>query len=172
LNQLQKTIQLISSGSQVDELNINEAKGLLQIINAYTNSFALLNKYDNGTLEAEIYNITITYEIQYDEAKEAIISLKKELMKKREATDFFGQEKDEGFKSSLRSIVQTFDAVYLYPSIEEQAAHLLYFVVKNHSFTDGNKRIGAFLFMWFLVSPARIFPLKYSTSFWTQSKEE
>lgn len=62
----------------------------------------------------------------------------------------FGNEKDEGFKSSLQSIVQTFNGQYLYPSIEERAAHLLYFVIKNHSFTDGNKRIGAFLFVWFL----------------------
>lgn len=71
-------------------------------------------------------------------------------MGKKEATDLFGKEKDNGFKSSLESIVQTFGGHYLYPSIEEQAAHLLYFVIKNHSFNDGNKRIGAFLFIWFL----------------------
>ena len=68
----------------------------------------------------------------------------------KKATKLFGNEKDEGFKSSLQSIVQTFGSAYLYPSIEEQAAHLLYFVIKNHSFSDGNKRIGAFLFIWFL----------------------
>jgi death-on-curing family protein len=61
-----------------------------------------------------------------------------------------GKQEDDSFRSSLQSIVQTFDGQYLYPSIEEQAAHLLYFVIKNHSFTDGNKRIGAFLFIWFL----------------------
>ncbi len=71
-------------------------------------------------------------------------------MGKKEATLLFGSEKDESFKSSLGSIVQTFGGQYLYPSIEEQAAHLLYFVIKNHSFNDGNKRIGAFLFVWFL----------------------
>ena len=75
---------------------------------------------------------------------------KKQQRGKNEATDLFGNEKDEGFKSSLQSIVQTFGGQYLYPSIEEQAAHLLYFVIKNHSFSDGNKRIGAFLFVWFL----------------------
>ena len=69
---------------------------------------------------------------------------------KKEATNLFGNEKDEGFKSSLQNIVQTYGGQYLYPSIEEQAAHLLYFIIKNHSFTDTTKRIGAFLFIWFL----------------------
>ncbi|MGN6802130.1 MAG: type II toxin-antitoxin system death-on-curing family toxin [Ginsengibacter sp.] len=76
--------------------------------------------------------------------------MKKQLIKKKEATELFGKEKDEGFKSSLLSVTQTFAGQYLYPSIEEQAANLLYFIIKNHSFTDGNKRIGAFLFVWFL----------------------
>lgn len=71
-------------------------------------------------------------------------------MARKEASNLFGNEKDESFKSSLHSIVQTFGGQYVYPSIEEQAAHLLFFVIKNHSFTDGNKRIGAFLFIWFL----------------------
>jgi prophage maintenance system killer protein len=76
--------------------------------------------------------------------------LKEQLITRNEATELFGKEKDESFKSSLQSIVQSFDGQYLYPSIEEQAAHLLYFVIKNHSFNDGNKRIGAFLFIWYL----------------------
>lgn len=65
-------------------------------------------------------------------------------------SDLFGNEKDKSFKGSLVGIYQTFDKKELYPSIEEKALHLLYFVVKNHSFTDGNKRIAAFLFVWFL----------------------
>jgi death-on-curing family protein len=92
----------------------------------------------------------ITYEIQYDEATKAIAELKRALIAKKEATELFGNEKDESFRSSLQSVAQTFGGQYLYPTIEEQAAHLLYFVIKNHSFTDGNKRIGAFLFVWFL----------------------
>ncbi len=79
------------------------------------------------------------------------MELKKQLIAKKETTELFGKEKDDSFKSSLQSIVQTFDGKYLYPSIEEQSAHLLYFVIKNHSFNDGNKRIGAFLFIWFLT---------------------
>ena len=129
---------------------MQEAKGLLEIISHYTNSFVLLNQYDSNNLAAGKLNENITYEIRYDEAKAAVSELKKQLKKKKEVTDLFGNEMDEGFKSSLQSIVQTFGGNYLYPSIEEQAAHLLYFVIKNHSFTDGNKRIGAFLFVWFL----------------------
>lgn len=150
LEQLQQTIQLISAGNKIESLQLQEAKGLLDIINTYTNSFALLNQFDSHSLRKDKLNANITYEIQYAEARKAIDALKKQLKKKKEATDLFGNEKDEGFKSSLKSIVQTFGGQCLYPSIEEQAAHLLYFIIKNHSFSDGNKRIGAFLFIWFL----------------------
>ena len=67
-----------------------------------------------------------------------------------EVTSSFGNEKDDSFRGILGNVLQTFDGQYLYPSIEEQAANLLYFVIKNHPFSDGNKRIGAFLFIWFL----------------------
>lgn len=150
LEQLQQTIQLISEGGNVETLQLEEAKGLLEIIRNYTNSFVLLNQFDSSNLVTEKLNENITYEINYEEAKAAIAELKKQLKAKKEATDLFGKEKDEGFRSSLLSIVQTFDGKSLYPSIEEQASHLLYFVIKNHSFNDGNKRIGAFLFVWFL----------------------
>lgn len=150
LEQLQQTIQLISAGGNVENLQLQEAKGLLEIIGNYANSFVLLNQFDSNNLSAKKLNENITYEIKYTEARAAIGELKKQLKKKKEATDLFGNEKDDGFKSSLQNIVQTFGEQYLYPSIEEQAAHLLYFVIKNHSFTDGNKRIGAFLFVWFL----------------------
>lgn len=149
LEQLQQTVQLIQK-SISNDTNLNEAKGLLNIISNYTQSFVLLNQYDSNSIETQKLNGDITYEIAYGEAKQAITELKKQLMAKKEATELFGNEKDDSFKSSLRSIVQTFGGQYLYPSIEEQAAHLLYFVIKNHSFNDGNKRIGAFLFIWFL----------------------
>lgn len=150
LAQLQQTIELISTSVSEESLHLQEAKGLLQIINNYTKSFALLNQFDSNNLSTEKLNDNITYEIDYKEAKQAIEILKKQLIEKNEASGLFGNEKDQTFESSLRSIVQTFDGQYLYLSIEEQAAHLLYFVIKNHSFSDGNKRIGAFLFIWFL----------------------
>ncbi|HNK91000.1 MAG TPA: virulence protein RhuM/Fic/DOC family protein [Chitinophagales bacterium] len=149
LDELQQTVQLIQK-SIGEETNLTEAKGLLNIITQYTRSFVLLNQYDSNTIEQKEVSENITYEIKYDEAKTAIAELKKLLKKKKEATNLFGNEKDQSFEGTLQSIVQTFGGKYLYPSIEEQAAHLLYFIIKNHPFTDGNKRIGAFLFIWFL----------------------
>jgi death-on-curing family protein len=150
LDELGRMVQLFEKTGKADTLQLQEAKGLLDLLSHYTKSFVLLNQYDSRKIASQNLNENITYEIQYDEAKAAIAELKKQLMAKNEATELFGKEKDDGFKSSLQSIVQTFGGKYLYPSIEEQAAHLLYFVIKNHSFVDGNKRIGAFLFVWFL----------------------
>jgi death-on-curing family protein len=150
LEELGKMVQLIEQSGETETLQLQEAKGLLDILSHYTKSFVLLNQYDSHKLQTIHLNETITYEIQYDEAKAAIAQLKKQLIAKNEATELFGNEKDDGFRSSLQAVVQTFGGQYLYPSIEEQAAHLLYFVIKNHSFSDGNKRIGAFLFIWFL----------------------
>lgn len=150
LAQLQQTIQIISGTVSSEFLELDEAKGLLDIIKYYSNSFDLLNRFDSNELSAKSLCEDVIYGIDYLEARTAIDELKRQLIVKKEATEYFGKEKDEGFKSTLQTIAQTFGGVFLYPSIEEQAAHLLYFVIKNHSFTDGNKRIGAFLFVWFL----------------------
>ena len=150
LNELEKAVKLIQQSGKIGELNVVEAKGLLDIITNYTQSFILLNQYDSNKLQAKQLNENITYEIKYAEAVAAIKELKTQLISKKEATELFGNSKDESFKGILGNIVQTFDGQYLYSSIEEQGAHLLYFVIKNHPFSDGNKRIGAFLFVWFL----------------------
>ncbi|MDT0647961.1 virulence protein RhuM/Fic/DOC family protein [Zunongwangia sp. F260] len=150
LDQLEKVVEVINKSSGNPALQVSETNGLLEILSRYTKSFIMLNKYDSNDLSNESLNSDITYEISYSEAKGAIQVLKQQLIDKNQANSIFGNEKDQGFKSSLQTIVQTFDGQYLYGSIEEQAANLLYFIVKNHSFTDGNKRIGAFLFIWFL----------------------
>ena len=150
LEQLQQTIQLISQSGNTKTLQLQEARGLLEIISNYTRSFILLNHFDSNNFTNENLDENITYEIQYKEAFLAITTLKKQLIKRKEASALFGNQKDDGFKGALQSIVQTFDGQYLYPTIEEQAANLLYFIIKNHPFSDGNKRIGAFLFVWFL----------------------
>lgn len=149
LDELQQTVQLIQN-SITDDTNLNEARGLLEIISQYTQSFILLNQYDSNSIELQKLNERVTYEISYEEAKSAIVELKRQLIDKKEATKLFGNEKDNSFEGTLQSVVQTFGGQYLYPSIEEQAAHLLYFIIKNHPFSDGNKRIGAFMFIWFL----------------------
>jgi len=148
LDELQQTVQLIQKS--IEETNLQEAKGLIEIISQYTQSFVLLNQFDSNSIHQNKLNENITYEISYSEAKVAITTLKQQLKEKKEATDLFGNEKDQSFQGTLKSVVQTFGGQYVYPSIEEQAAHLLYFIIKNHPFTDGNKRIGAFLFIWFL----------------------
>lgn len=150
LDELGKMVQLIAKSGASDEVQLSEAKGLLEILGNYTKSFSLLNQYDTQQLKPGTLSKHITYEIEYVEAIGAVVELRKQLVAKNQASYLFGNEKDESFRSSLKTIVQTFDGEYVYPSIEEQAAHLLYFVIKNHSFTDGNKRIGAFLFVWFL----------------------
>lgn len=150
LQQLQQTIQLIEQGSKTETLSVNEAKGLIEIISGYAQSFVLLNQFDSNKLSVDHLNENITYEIRYDEAVGAISQLKKELIQKKEASDLFGNQKDDSFAGILGNVVQSFGGEYLYRSIEEQAAHLLYFIIKNHPFSDGNKRIGAFLFIWFL----------------------
>lgn len=150
LDELGKMVQRIEQSGKTDTLQSQEASGLLEILGSYTRSFVLLNQYDSHSVQTGKLSENITYEIQYDEATNAIAELKRALIAKKEATELFGNEKDESFRSSLQSVAQTFGGQYLYPTIEEQAAHLLYFVIKNHSFTDGNKRIGAFLFVWFL----------------------
>jgi death-on-curing family protein len=150
MQQLEQAVKLIQQSGNTTELSAAETKGLLEIITNYTQSFILLNRFDSKTLPEEKLNENVTYEIQFDEAISAIEELKRQLIKKKEASSLFGKQKDESFAGILRSIVQTFGGEYLYKSIEEQAAHLLYFVIKNHPFTDGNKRIGAFLFVWFL----------------------
>jgi len=119
LAELGQMVQLVQNATQFDTIQLQEAKGLLEILSKYTKSFVLLNQYDRNAISNQNLSENITYEIQYEEAKYAISELKRQLIIKNEATELFGKEKDEGFKSSLMSIVQTFDKQYLYPSIEE-----------------------------------------------------
>jgi len=157
LEQLNQIVNVIQQSGTTDSLQLSEAKGLLDILSNYTRSFVLLNQYDSNSLKTDKLNTNITYEIKYPEAKAAITELKNQLIAKKEATQLFGNEKDKSFNGTLLSIVQTFDGQYLYASIEEQAAHLLYFIIKNHAFSDGNKRIGAFMFVWFLEKNKHLF---------------
>ncbi|MBA2649391.1 MAG: virulence protein RhuM/Fic/DOC family protein [Legionella sp.] len=149
IKELEKTIALFQQ-AQLSSLNQSESKGLLSVLTEYTHSFVLLNQFDTGNFPLGGLNTKITMEIDFDSAMNAINNLKHRLINQNEATELFGHPKDESFKGILGNIIQSFDGEYLYPSIEEQAAHLLYFIIKNHPFTDGNKRIGAFMFIWFL----------------------
>lgn len=149
LKNLEKTLRLFQE-AQSKSLSHSEASGLLNVLTDYTHSFILLNQYDTGNFPEGGLNTNITIEISLNHAMQAINELKQRLISRNEATELFGHPKDESFFGILGNIVQSFGGDYLYPSVEEQAAHLLYFIIKNHPFTDGNKRIGAFMFVWFL----------------------
>ncbi len=149
LKQLERTLSLFQQ-NVIDQASLPEAQGLVKIIADYTNTFVLLNQFDSERLPTADFDEDIRYQINYDEARAAIALLVKNLIAKGEATELVGNEKDDSFAGVLGSVVQSFGGDYLYPSIEAQAAHLLYFIIKNHPFSDGNKRIGAFMFIWFL----------------------
>jgi len=124
--------------------------GFLSIISHYSKSFELLNAYDTEELTMDNLSKDIIYKINYQEVKSAIDKLKINLIKKGEASDLFGNEKDKSFEGILGSISQTVFGELAYPTIEEQAAQLLYSIIKGHAFSDGNKRIGSFMFVWFI----------------------
>ncbi len=146
LSSLKEAIQLMSNIVANNQLSDSEASGLLKVLTDYTYALDILDKYDHQQLTIQSTTADSLFQINYEEATKAIQGLKQ----KFGGSELFGNEKDESFKSSLSVIYQTFDEQELYPSVEEKAAHLLYFVIKNHSFSDGNKRIAAFLFVWFL----------------------
>jgi prophage maintenance system killer protein len=146
LRDLQATLKILGESLNAKELTDDESSGLLRIITQYAYALEILDQYDYQSLEVSNTSGKEIYQLTYDEAI-AQIKLAKTY---HGLSDLFGHEKDETFKSSLSTIYQTFDGVDLYPSIEEKAANLLYFITKNHSFTDGNKRIAAFLFLYFL----------------------
>jgi prophage maintenance system killer protein len=135
---------------QNEELNIKEAKGFVEIVGKYAKSWALLQGYDEQSLQEIVQTKEQKFILDYDEAKKAIAELKKTLIAKGEATELFGQEKANEFKGHLLNIYQSFGGVELLPSVEQKSANLLYYIIKGHPFNDGNKRIGAYLFVLFL----------------------
>lgn len=146
LEDLKKTVKLLSNVIDSKALSADEATGLLRVITDYTYALDTLDRYDYQKLEIERTTTNEPFRANYDNAMEAIFVLRD----KFGSGGLFGNEKDQSFKSSISTIYQTFGEEELYPSIEEKAAMLLYLVTKNHSFSDGNKRIAAFLFLWFL----------------------
>ena len=127
-------------------LSTDETNALFNVVTDYTYALDTLDSYDYQRLTLNDTTSDAPFHATYDNAMQAIRSLKERFGE----SALFGNEKDESFKSSIGQIYQTFDGVELYPSTEEKAAMLLYLVTKNHSFSDGNKRIAATLFLWFL----------------------
>ena len=143
---LKQTVKLLGNVLETQPLNSDEATGLLKVLTDYTYALDVLDRYDHQVLEIGATTKEELFQITYSEAMKAIDGLRD----KFGGSTLFGNEKDESFQGSLAAIYQTFGGEFMYPSIEEKAANLLYFVIKNHSFSDGNKRIAAFLFVWFM----------------------
>lgn len=121
-----------------------DSRQVLNVIQKYSKALEMLDSYDHQTMERPKGNAA-TYELTYEECKDVISR-----MNFGAESDLFGKEKDDSFRGSIGNIYQSFAGQELYPSLEEKAAHLLYFVTKNHSFLDGNKRIAATMFLYFL----------------------
>lgn len=146
LTEMRRTVELLARTLANQELVSETGKDVLRVITDYAYALTLLDRYDHGTLTIEGITRQALHIIGYDEAIGIVAAMKGEF------DGLFGIEKDQGFKSALGTIYQTFGGDELYPSIEEKGANLLYFVVKNHAFSDGNKRIAAALFIYFLGS--------------------
>jgi len=150
LMDLEQAVALIKNALETKRLKDSEAKGLLEVITGYADSWLLLQKYDEEQLVLPAKQTKPKYELEYGEAVAAIFELKQDLINKKQATDLFGKERGDTLAGIIGNIYQSFGGKDLYPTIEAKASHLLYFTIKDHPFTDGNKRIGSFLFIVFL----------------------
>ena len=139
MNQLNEVIRVMKRVE--DSL---DTKQVLTVVERYSQALELLDAYDHQTMTRPRGN-QATYILTYEECRKVIDS-----MKFGDSSSLFGNEKDDSFKGSIGAIYQSFGGVDLYPTLEEKAANLLYFVTKNHSFSDGNKRIAATMFLYFL----------------------
>ncbi len=153
--ELEAALSLVRKAVQSPELLADHGRGLVEIVSRYAHTFLLLQRYDEGLLTeppSQAGGVLQTV----DEARAALAGLKDELIQREEATALFAQERGEGLAALLGNLDQTVFGEPAYPSIEAKAAHLLYFVIKNHPFSDGNKRSAAFLFVDFLNRNQRL----------------
>jgi len=144
--QLQQAIHMIDQIADHKALASDEASALIRVIRDYAYGLDLIDAYDHQRVDVSEVSKQAGIPLDYQAARQAI----EELRRLYQAGDLFGREKDDSFQGSLANVFQTYDKRQLYPSIEEKAANLLYFLVRNHPFVDGNKRIAAFVFLWFL----------------------
>jgi prophage maintenance system killer protein len=153
LKELNQAIRLIGSVAERKALSSDEATALLSVVKDYSYALDLLDDYDHERVTPRDITVRPVAPVSYDEVRRIIDRLRRQF----DAGDLFGAEKDKSLRGSLANIMQTFDGKELYPSLEEKAAQLLYSLVKNHSFVDGNKRIAAALFLWFLEKNAALY---------------
>ncbi len=150
IKDLDEKIKFIQRTIKKRELNQPEVDSLLSVINDYSHAWTTLQKYDHGELVLRKGKVKEVQRFDYDFVRLAVDALKTGLITKGEASELFGSERDGSFQGILKTVYQTFDSKELYASLEEKAAHLLYFIIKDHPFSDGKKRIGSFVFVHFL----------------------
>lgn len=146
LQELKQAVRLVANVAERRDLTGDEAKALLRVVADYSYALEVLDDYDHQRVRLGAVSRRKVSALSIDEARRAV-----ETMRGRfGGSALLGREKDQGLEGSLAAVMQTFGGADVYPSLEEKAANLLYFLVKNHHFVDGNKRIGAALFLWFL----------------------
>lgn len=153
--ELEAALTLIRKAAQTPHLNADTGRGLVDIVTRYAHTFLWLQRYDEGLLTDPATQPGGTLPT-LEQAREALAQLKADLMQRGEATDLFARDRGDGLAALLGNLDQTVFGEPAYPSVEAKAAHLLYFVIKNHPFSDGNKRSGAFLFVDFLHRNGRL----------------
>lgn len=153
--ELEAALALVRKAAAGAALTSDQGRGLVDVIARYTQTFLWLQRYDEGLLSAPAGSAGGVLP-SVDEARSAIARLKADLIAKGEATDLFGRERGDAFAALLGNLEQSVFGEPAYPTIEVKAAHLIYFVIKNHPFSDGNKRSGAFLFVDFLARNGRL----------------
>ncbi|MBU1224002.1 MAG: virulence RhuM family protein [Gammaproteobacteria bacterium] len=146
LKELNQAVRLIADVARRRPLEGDEATALLNVVADYAYALEVLDDYDHQRVRLGEVSAGPVAALDLDEARQVIVRMGERFG----ATGLFGREKDDGLEGSLSAVMQTFGGSEVYPSLEEKAAHLLYFLVKNHHFVDGNKRIAAALFLWFL----------------------
>ncbi len=154
--ELEAALKLVQKSIQSPELTLSSSKGIVDIISKYTHTFLWLQRYDEGLL-TEPQGTEGGMLAHPNKAQQALEELKADLISKQQATNLFAQPRGDGLDSIFGNLDQTVFGEPAYPSLESKAAHLLYFVVKNHPFSDGNKRSAAFLFVDFLYRNNRLY---------------
>jgi death-on-curing family protein len=146
LRELNQAVRLVADTARRIDLSGDQARALLQVIGDFDQALDLLDDYDHQRVSLPRAARKVSHPLEYEEALRIVEQLRSRFAE----SQVFGVEKDKSLASALGAIMQTFDGKELYPSLEEKAANLLYLLVKNHAFVDGNKRIAAALFLWFL----------------------
>ncbi|MSR67958.1 Fic/DOC family protein [Candidatus Peribacteria bacterium] len=150
-DELKAAVNLIKQTIERKQLSGDESEGLLKVITDYAHTWSMLDQFDREELTAPKSQRGSRFKFAYEDVQSIVRALKKNLVRRREASDLFGREKGDSVQRILGALEQTFDQEELYDSIETKAAHLLYFMIKDHPFVDGNKRIAAFLFVVYLT---------------------